>query len=193
MIGRGVARRYARALFEMGRDAGNLDRLEADLDLAATALREDEALRQVLFNPLIGVEEKTGLIQSAFAGRLSEAGLRFFQFLVQKGRQHHLDAVLTEFRRLVHAERGIMEAEALVAKPLGQALERDLVRRLEEVSGKRVALRVRVEPALLGGIVLQVGDRRIDGSVAGRLAALRQAMKEGRLGGDGPSPDKGKR
>ncbi len=181
MIGRGVARRYARALFELGRDSGTLDVLEADLESAAAALRESESLRQVLFNPLIGAEEKVKLTEAVFSGRLSDLGLHFCQLLVQKGRQHHLDAVLTEFRRLVHAERGVMEAEARVARPLSEALERDLIRRLEEVSGRRVALRVHVDPALIGGIVLQVGDRRIDGSVAGRLASVKQALKEGGL------------
>lgn len=193
MITHGVARRYARALFELGRDTGNLEALEADLASVVAVIEENARLRDALYNPLISLEEKVALVEAVFSRRLSTTGLQFCKLMVRKRRERHLPAVLSEFRRLVHEARGILEAEVRVAKPLGDELLRSLAARLEEVSGRRVSLHVRIDPTVMGGVVLQVGDKRIDGSLTGRLVRMRQALREGVLKPGGPDGSGGYR
>lgn len=181
MINQTVARRYAQALFDSGRESGNLDRLEADLADVVSVIEREPALKKALHHPLLPAEDKRKVIGALFGERLSPVTLQLLKLLLEKKRERELPAILDEFRRLVNAARNVMEVEAVVAKPLDDAILGTLRARLQEVSGKQVRLKVHVDPAILGGVLLKVGDRRIDGSLRGRLARMKQVLKEGSL------------
>lgn len=187
-----VARRYAQALFDSGRDHGNLDRLEADLAAVLAAMEQEPAMRKALFHPLISVEHKQRMIQDLFYDRLAPVTLRLLKLLVVKKRERQLEAILAEFRRLVNDARNVIEAEAVAARPLDEKVIGDLRSRLQEITGRQVNLRVAVDPSILGGLLLKMGDRRIDGSLRGRLSRMKETLKEGAIriaGADGGNPD----
>lgn len=177
-----VARRYAQALFELGADHGALEELEADLARVVEILAQQPALRKTLSHPLISVEEKRRLVEELFGGQVGRRTMIFLGLLLEKKRERHLTAVLQEFRRLVNAARNIVEVEAVVASPLADPLLAELQRKLEDATGKRVSLKVSLNRSLLGGLVLQIGDRRLDGSLRARLESLRRSIREARIG-----------
>lgn len=191
MINATVARRYAQALLESGRERGDLERLEADLVRVVSLLEQEPGLRKALQHPFIPKEEKKRLVEAAFRDQLSPVTLRLLTLLVEKKRVGQVEPILTEFKRLANESRSVMEAEAVVAKSLDDKLAADLRQRLREITGKRVELKVTVDQTLIGGIVLKVGDRRIDGSLRGRLARMREILKEGAFRPAGPGPEGG--
>lgn len=176
MIGQGVARRYAQALFELASERAVLEAVEADLEKVVTTIEKEPDLRKTLHHPLISVPEKTRLVEAVFGADLSGLALNFLRFVVRKKREAVLAAILDEYRRLVHAARGITDAQVVLAAPADEGRLAALREALERSTGRRVRLAVTVDPALLGGMVVQIGDRRIDGSLRGRLARLRQEI-----------------
>lgn len=183
-----VARRYAQALFDLGSENGALEDLEADLTRAAETISRHPVVQKTLYHPLISADEKRRLVEALLGGDVSPRALNFLRLILEKKREHHLPVILAEFRRLVNAARNVVEAEATVASPLGAPLLAELRSRLESVTGKRVNLKVSLNPGLLGGVVVQIGDRRYDGSLRGRLESLRQSIKESRVSGEGVRP-----
>lgn len=181
MIGQTVARRYARAFFDLAKDQDAVAKYGDDLTLVVEAMGWEPALKRALHNPLVAVEDKKTLFQQAFGASVSETTLRFLYFLLDKGREQVLEAVLDEYRRLVNGYQNLVDAEAISAFALSEQMVNDLRQGLQKALGKEVNLKVSVDASLLGGLVLQVGDRRIDGSLRGRMRAMRLAIREGRI------------
>ncbi len=176
MIGQGVARRYAQALFELASDQGVLEQVEADLAGVVTTIENEPGLRKTLHHPLISVQEKTRLVEDVFGAEVTGLTRNLLRFVLLKKRERTLPAILDEFRRLVHAARNIADVRAVLAAPAGDEQLAALREDLERATGRKVRLAVTVDPSLLGGMVLQIGDKRIDGSLRGRLRRLRQEI-----------------
>lgn len=173
-----MARRYAAALFELGRERGELDRYIADLERVRATLREQPAVRILLENPRVTRAAKEGLLARTFAD-LRPAVRNLLRLLVRKRREPYLEDILDELLRLREEAEGIVRAEVRVAVPLPEEQTRRVQERLEQVFGRRLRLQVRVQPDLLGGLIVQVGDRRVDASLRRRLQVLRERMAEG--------------
>lgn len=171
-----VARRYAQALFQVavGREA--VDEIEADLQAVLGLLREVEDFKRVWEHVLIRPSAKEAIIERVFADRISPPTLNFLKLLCEKRRERHLAGIYEEFRRLANDARGIAEATVEAAMPLSDSLLTSLQEALRKATGKEVRIRTRVRRELLGGIVVRIGDRVIDGSVKGRLNRLRDRM-----------------
>ena len=107
--------------------------------------------------------------------------LNLVKLMLRRGRIEQLPQVAAEFRRLDNARQGIVPATATSATPLSQDEVRALVARLEQMTGARIELDLQVDPSLLGGLIVRVGDRMIDGSVRGRLERLRNQLVSGAL------------
>ena len=175
-----AARRYAEAAFEVAMRDGTLERWRADLDLAAAIAGEKRAL-DVLANPAIPIERRATALDQMLGTRLSDQAKNLIRLLLRRGRIEDLPRVATEFRRLDDDRQGITHATAASATELTEEEIRQLTARLEQSTGGRIALDVEVDPSLLGGIVVRVGDRLIDGSVRGRLERLRNQLISGAL------------
>ena len=154
--------------------------MAADLDLAASVAGDERALT-VLANPAIPVERRAEVLTELLGGRISAPAQNLVQLLLRRGRIEELPRVAAEFRRLDDRRQGITHATATSAIPLTPDEVRALTQRLEQTTGGRIALDVRVDPSLLGGLIVRVGDRLIDGSVRGRLERLRTKLVSGAL------------
>jgi F-type H+-transporting ATPase subunit delta len=121
------------------------------------------------------------MAKSIFGKTVSQPVLNLIGLMLRRGRIHELPRLAAEFRRLDNARQGITEATAITASPLTQDEIRALTERLEQLTGGRVELEVQEDPSLLGGLVVRVGDRMIDGSVRGRLERLRNQLVSGTL------------
>lgn len=181
-----AARRYAEAAFQVAERDGSFEAWRARLDAAATALA-DERLMGTLRNPATPVEERDTLLDAILQG-LGDAGAstarpvaNLASLLLRRGRIDLLPNVASEFRRLDDARQGIVAASATSASALGPDEVRALTARLEQLTGGRVALDLQVDPSIIGGLIVRVGDRLIDGSVRGRLERLRSRLVSGAL------------
>jgi F-type H+-transporting ATPase subunit delta len=175
-----AARRYAEAAFEVGTRDGTLETWRAELDAGAARLGGEEVMH-VLANPAIPIEQRANALTGLLADTASAPVQNLIQLLLRRGRIEQLPRVAAEFRRLDDRRQGITHATATSATALTPDEVRALSARLEQSTGGRVALDVQVDPSLLGGLVVRVGDRLIDGSVRGRLERLRNQLISGAL------------
>src|SRR4051812_42466967 len=172
-------RRYAEAAFEIASRDDSIDRWRRDLDQAA-AILEDSDLMTVLANPALPLDQRRKVTERVFEG-LSRPTRNLVLLMVQRRRIEQLPRVAAEFRRLDDLRQGITNATATSAAKLTDTEVRALTARLEQMTGGRIALTTDVDESLLGGLVVRVGDRLIDGSVRGRLERLRQQLASGAL------------
>ena len=172
-------RRYADAAFEVAVRDDTVDTWRRELDEAAATLATGK-LEEVLANPALPLEERVAAAEKIFGG-LSRPTRNLVLLLLRRGRIEQLPRVATEFARRDDRRNGLTHATATSAAPLGPEEVRAVTARLEELTGGKVALETHVDPGLLGGIVVRVGDRLIDGSVRGRLERLRNQLASGAL------------
>ena len=177
MIVGSIARRYAKALLEIGVQQQTYDALGKELDRAADTLRSSPELRNALENPVFSLEKRK-LIMDELARRLglSKTVRNFIMLLLDKGRIAALPDIARAHRTLVDEHAGRVRATVTSARPLDPMLETRLKTALEKTSGKTVIFEKREDPAILGGLVTQVGDTVYDGSVRTQLQQLREEL-----------------
>jgi F-type H+-transporting ATPase subunit delta len=174
------ARRYAEAAFEVATRDEAVEDWRKELDLAAELVGDERSL-EVLANPAIPGERRAEALGEMLGDRVAKPVQNLIQLMLRRGRIDDLPRVAAEFRRLDDKRQGITHATATSATELTQDEVRALTARLEETTGGRIALDVEVDPSLLGGLIVRVGDRLIDGSVRGRLERLRNQLVSGAL------------
>lgn len=172
-------RRFAEAAFQIGLRDDTLETWRNELDLAAATLQTG-GLEPVLANPATPVEQRVDAAGQIFAA-LSEPVRNLIALLLRRGRIEQLPRVAQEFGRLDDDRQGLTHATATSAAPLDAKEIKAIAARLEAMVGGRVELQTNVDPAILGGLVVRIGDRLIDGSVLGRLERLRNQLASGAL------------
>ena len=175
-----AARRYAEAAFEVAQRDGTVETWRSALD-AAGEIGADETVGRALANPAVPEETRLEMVESIFGTVAGRPVLNLIGLMLRRGRIEQLPRVAAEFRRLDNARQGITLATATSAAPLSPDEVRALTARMEELTGGRVELDLRTDPSLLGGLVVRIGDRLIDGSVRGRLERLRNELVSGAL------------
>jgi F-type H+-transporting ATPase subunit delta len=174
------ARRYAEAAFEVATRDRTVEEWRKELDLAAELVGDERSL-EVLANPAIPGERRAEALREMLGDHVSKPVQNLIQLMLRRGRIDDLRRVAAEFRRLDDKRQGVTHATATSATELTKDEVRALTARLEETTGGRIALDVEVDPSLLGGLIVRVGDRLIDGSVRGRLERLRNQLVSGAL------------
>jgi len=179
-----VARVYASALFAAATEAASVSRTGDDLRAFAAALQGSPALDSAVFNPQIEPEAKLRVVTALThdADRLAAGAL---SLLLEKSRLGALNQVVVEFDRLAAQAAGVIDVELTTAVPVTGDVERHIVRRVEDTTGRTARLSKRVDAAIIGGLVLRVGDVIIDGSLRSRIRQLHDRLKYAEVrGGD---------
>lgn len=166
---------YARALFDAAKAAGRLPQAREELGDLVAALETSPDLRNLLRNPQIDARAKKAGLDAVFADS-DEVFRNFLRTLADKGRLREIEEIHRELERLIANEERVLSVELTTAVELSDADAAEIVGQIERASGRRVEATRSVEPALIGGIVLQAGSFRVDGSVRGRLDSLRQEL-----------------
>lgn len=175
----GAAGRYSTALFELAREAGELDRAEADLNQLAEALETSLELNELIRNPVYTrAEQEKGMAAIAERMGLSQLVRNVVGLMAQKRRLFALPQMIAMFRALLAEHRGEVTAEVTAAHPLSDAQRDALAQSIKSSMGRDVKLNVRVDEGIIGGLVVRVGSRMIDSSIRSKLARLQNAMKE---------------
>jgi F-type H+-transporting ATPase subunit delta len=180
MIGSALARRYARALLDIGQEERQVRRVLSEAERFARLLAEASDLREVLEATHINRRDK----QAALEATVSPAGflpvtMNFLRLLIDKRRMNILPQILPELRRMVEELEGIERVEVIVPGTLSET-QRDFLRTLlERQTGKRIELEEKLDPAVLGGMVVKVGSTVYDGSVRTQLLQIRENLQKG--------------
>lgn len=180
MIGSGLARRYARALLDIGKEERQVRRVLSEVERFAGLLTEVPALRDALEAAHINRRDKMAALDAAISsdGFLPATG-NFLRLLIEKGRMNVLSQILAELRRLVEELEGIERVEVVSAVPL-PGTQRDFLKSvLENQTGKRIELEEKLDPAVLGGMVVKMGSTIYDGSVRTQLSQIRENLRKG--------------
>jgi F-type H+-transporting ATPase subunit delta len=175
-----AARRYAEAAFEVATRDDTVAAWRSELDLAG-AIVEEVRVGRALANPSIALETRTATAEATFGPHVGRPVLNLIGLLLRRGRIEELPRLAAEFRRLDDELQGVTHATVTSASALKPDEIRTLTKRLEQRTGGRIELDVQVDPSLLGGVVVRVGDRLIDGSVRSRLERLRNQLVSGAL------------
>jgi len=172
-----IARRYARAIFEIGRDENNLGRLAEEIKNFADIYEGSDELRKVLDSPLVDETGREAVVKD-IAQRLglSPSGENTLRLLVRRRRMAAISEIARELARLVDEENRTVRAEVLSAAPLSDDYLSRLKAELEKATGQKVVLTVQQDPSLISGVVTKIGDRVIDGSVLSRLRSFREQL-----------------
>lgn len=173
-----AARRYAEAVFQLATRDGVIDAYGDGLDLAVRMLGGDEVLG-ILRNPARPLAERVKLVDTLLTKRVPEPVRKTVGMLVARGKVDRLAAVAAEYHRLLNKEHGVIEAVAKSATALDRTETEALTRKVAEMTGKTVDLRIEVDESLIGGITVRVGDTLYDASVRGRLERLRERLVAG--------------
>ncbi|HWJ02616.1 MAG TPA: F0F1 ATP synthase subunit delta [Verrucomicrobiae bacterium] len=176
MLSGAVSRRYAQALYEIAVETNQLDVFEADLKALAEGIESNPEIQKVLYHPQISLADKKGLLRQVFGGQFSAHVQNFVDMVIDRRRQNFLGDIYNEFKLLANAKRNVLEARIKSAVDLDKSQQDQLQANLSKLTGKSIRLVAEVDPSLIGGVVVKIGDRVIDGSVAGRLAKLRETL-----------------
>lgn len=177
MIPGSVAKRYAKALVEAAAASNELDGVRRDLHALADLLRKHRDLRQFVANPSVSRLDAGEVIKDiGTAMEVKPLTATFLQILLEGGRLAGLEAILRAYELLVDERLGRVKAVVTCAAPLESDAQERLRRRLGDVTGKDVYLELRQDPALLGGVVTQIGSRVYDGSLKTQLVRLRDEL-----------------
>jgi F-type H+-transporting ATPase subunit delta len=168
------ALRYAEAIFQVARDHGSYDTWLRELG-EVEQLLTDPLAAQVLLSPVVPRDRKSAILDQALSG-LSPQTHNFIDLLVRRERLELIPQVNAALRELIDAARGFEVARVTTAAPLSDEERGLVVARLAARTGKRIRIEEQVDPSIMGGVVAQVGDEIIDGSVRGRLESLRRAL-----------------
>jgi F-type H+-transporting ATPase subunit delta len=177
----GVAGRYATALFDLARDANSIDAVQADLQRFDGLIAESADLARLVRSPVFSADEQLSAL-SAVLERAGIGGLaaQFIKLVTKNRRLFAVADMVRGFRNLVAQHRGEVTAEVTVAEDIKDDHVAALRNALKAVSGKDVDLKIKVDPAIIGGLVVKLGSRMVDSSLRTKLNSIKHAMKEAR-------------
>ena len=182
MTGNIVARRYAQALFALGKKSGlsELEGYASTLGDFRSALVDSPDLVRVFRNPIFSSEEKQRVVKK-LAAKMKIKGtiLNFCLLLADKERLNELEGIADAFDNLLDAEKGVVRGKLLTAVPLDEAKQAEVVKQLEKNAKRTLVLEFGVSPEILGGVVLKVGDQVLDASLRAQLSILKDTIKRG--------------
>ena len=178
-----VARVYAQALFDAAREGGVVEKVRRDLGDFVAALAASAALRDVLADPRVETAAKHRVLHEiARGGQPLLANV--LQLMLERGRFAAVPELRQVYDALATVEEGVVHVEVVSAAELTPETEKKIAARVQEATGRRVQLARRVDPDILGGLVLRVGDVIVDGSVKARIRQLRRRLATAEVRGD---------
>ena len=178
MIAQEVAHKYASALFRSAQQRGLTDQAYDQFDALAKTIKSDASLLGFLKSPKISDDQKKAVVQDIFGSRMDQLFVEFLIVLVKKRRARYLLEIIDELNRQIEFQKGIHRATVITAVPLADDEERNLIPRLQAKSGGTVQLEKKVDPAIMGGMIVILHDQIIDGSVRHGLSLVQESLQK---------------
>lgn len=173
-----VASRYAKSLIDLAEEQNSVEAVRADIESFVRVMRQNSQLQAVLKNPIIGTDKKLGILTQLFGASFNKVILAFFKIVVSKGRSEVLYATAVEFVNEYNRRKGILQAVVTSAVELTEEQKNKIAALVIESTKKQIVLETKVDPSLIGGFVLKVGDRQVDTSIASSLNKLKKEFAQ---------------
>jgi len=173
-----VASRYANSLLDLAKERNSLEAIKSDLDSFLAVLKATPELRAVLKNPIISPDKKFSIIKEVFGPSVQEIVISFFKIVISKGRAEVLYETVKEFVNGYNKINGVIKASVVSAVQLTEENKAEVKRVVEQATQKKVVLETRIEPDLIGGFVLTVGDKQFDASISSSLSKLKKEFTQ---------------
>ncbi|RXT54526.1 F0F1 ATP synthase subunit delta [Bosea sp. Tri-44] len=175
----GVAERYATALFELASEARSVDAVAKDLDTFSAMIAESDDLKRLIGSPAFSTQDQVSAVAALTAkAGISGSAANFIGFVASKRRLFALPGMIRAFRAKVAEAKGVVSAEVTLAEQPSATQLKDIAATLKDVAGKDVDVSVKVDPAIIGGLIVKMGSRMVDASLKTKLNSIRLAMKE---------------
>jgi F-type H+-transporting ATPase subunit delta len=173
-----LARVYARSLFEVAKEHAKLDLLREQLGLVADAIASSRELQTFFFSPYFSTEEKENALARVVVGA-EETLINFLKLLIENHRMPVIFRIRAQYERLWEEENRLLPVEVTSAIALDTATTEEIGKAIGERTGRRIELAARVDPEILGGIVVRIGNSILDASIRNRLEQLRRTVAQG--------------
>ncbi len=167
-----VASRYAKSLIDLAQEENSLETIKSDIELFVQVCRENPVLAALLKNPIVSPSKKIAILDELFGNKMSKMVLSFFKIVTSKMRSSILLAIGKEFINEYNRRKGIIKATVVSAAPLSEANRAAVIAKVKETVSGEIVLDARVDPDLIGGFILQVGDKQFDTSISSNLNKL---------------------
>lgn len=171
---------YGEALYELCQEEGCAEEVLEHLDTVCALFREEPKYPRILQDPALPKAERLHMVDEAFRGNVHPYLLNFLKILCEKSAVEALPGCTGQFRSLYYETRGLLPITATSAVALTEGQKQALTEKLSKLTGKTVLLETRVDESLMGGVKVQYDGKELDGSVAGRLEALRRILTDSR-------------
>lgn len=175
MAGTRAAIRYARAIIDQANDLNATDMVQEDMKLIASTVASNQELEQFISNPTLNVEAKNNALSEIFAST-NAVTKSLFRLLLENKRFELLHDIAVEFSKLYDESKGIQHAEVTTAFTMDQALEEKVMAKIRTFSDKKIIINNIVDPAIIGGFIIRIGDQQFNASIANSLQTLKREL-----------------
>jgi F-type H+-transporting ATPase subunit delta len=173
-----VSYRFAKALLDLAKEQKVIDAVKADVQVVINALTESEDLRVLCASPVIKPKIKESLMEQIFAKSISDISLKFIQLVIRHRREHNLKEILERYVSLYLVEKGIVTATITTSIVLDNTLKSEFTTMVKGLTKKEVELEEKVDPDIIGGYILRVGDLEMNASLSGKLNRLKTEFND---------------
>lgn len=173
-----LGRVYAKALLDLAREKNVVEPIREDMRLVSATLNESRELANVMASPIVKADKKEAILKEIFSGKVNEITERFFQVVVNHGREGALRVIAQGFENMYLQLKGIERVKVTTAYALSEEEVKAVAEKAAAYTGKEVELNQHVDESIIGGMVLRVGDKRYNGSLSHQLKTLRRQFQE---------------
>ena len=171
-----AAERYAISLYQIAASQGNQDKVLGDMQTYRNALKASRDFAVVMSSPVITPSKKKAVVDALFRKEFQPITTQFFDLVIKKGREKDLGAIADAYIREDKKMKGIRDGKLLTATALSEDLRKEIHSRAEKLAGSKVLLEEKIDPSLIGGFVLSIGDLQLDESVKSKLSKLHHTL-----------------
>ena len=173
-----VARRYAKSLLGLAQERNLADKVFADMELVQATCEASRDLVLLLRNPIVQGDKKEAVINALFGSKMDALSNAFINIIIKKGRENQLDAIATEYVRIYKEMKGVVTVHVTTAVKMDDAIRQTVLAMVKSAKGDKVELKEEVDPSLIGGFVLRVGDQQYDTSISRKLKQLKNEFDD---------------
>lgn len=167
-----VASRYAKSLLDLAIEKGILDKVYQDMQMFADVCSQNSSFVLMLKNPVVPHHKKKSILSALFKNKVNPATMAIFDVIARKNREAFLPSIATEFARMYREEKGIDKVVVTTTFPLTDDLRKRFKQNITAQTGRQVDLTEKIDPDLIGGFIIKIGDRQMDNSVRSKLKSL---------------------
>ena len=173
-----IASRYAKALLQLAEEKKCLDEVMKDMTSFTSVCNENRDFVLLLKNPIVSSYKKLAIIKQVFEGKVNAITFGIFDILTRKSREMYLPEVAVAFQEQYHAVKGIVESSITTVTPLSASTRKAISAVVKDITKSDVVLTEKIDPSIIGGFVLKIGDKQIDDSVSAKLRELKLQLTD---------------